>query len=555
MHTKITRYARSLSHKFLFLAAVLLLAVIGLTFTQSFKSSAQSAKYLLNDDFEDGNANGWSRSGGSWSVTMDGSQSFRQSSFVTKNARVRTGANSWSDYAVEARIKPLKMRPATDGFVALLARAQSNDSYYYLALRKNNRIELKKLVDGSSTTLASKSLPITSFEWHLVRLELRGSSIKAFVNGALQLSANDSEFGSGNIGLATYYGTAHFDDVTVSSLSGSPTPTPSPTPTSTPTPTPAPTATPTPTVTPTPSVTPTPAPREHPIGFASVNALGRNGTTGGTGGTTVTVSTTAELLDYIGRSGAYVIKVNGLISLPSGMHNITSDKTILGIGSYSGVSGGGLQVTNSSSNIIVRNLLFTNALDDSFNVQNSSHHIWVDHCTFTNGYDGLLDIKRGSDFITVSWNHFYGHDKTALLGHSDGNGSQDIGHLRVTYHHNWFDGSVQRNPRVRFGDPVHVFNNYYNGNSGYGVASTMDAGVLVEGNYFEGLQNPTVTVTGDSDRGRLVQRNNFFVNSGTPESAGTVRDPADYYNYSLDPAHQVKEIVTRGAGVGVLQIQ
>jgi len=99
-----------------------------------------------------------------------------------------------------------------------------------------------------------------------------------------------------------------------------------------------------------------------------------------------------------------------------------------------------------------------------------------------------------------------------LLGHDDGNSAEDLGHLRVTYHHNWFDGSVQRHPRVRFAEPVHVFNNYYVGNSGYGVASTMNAGVLVEGNYFDGVAKPTVTETGDSDPGHLVQRQNVFVN-------------------------------------------
>jgi hypothetical protein len=45
------------------------------------------------------------------------------------------------------------------------------------------------------------------------------------------------------------------------------------------------------------------------------------------------------------------------------------------------------------------------------------------------------------------------------------------------------DGSRQRNPRVRFGEPVHVYNNYYRNNELYGIASTMNGGVLVEGNY------------------------------------------------------------------------
>ncbi len=96
----------------------------------------------------------------------------------------------------------------------------------------------------------------------------------------------------------------------------------------------------------------------------------------------------------------------------------------------------------------------------------------------------------------------------------------DQGHLRVTYHHNFFDGSKTRHPRVRLGEPVHVFNNYFRNND-YGVASTSDAGVVVEGNHFENVRQPTYTRYGDSkEPGRLVERGNRFVKSGTPQARG-----------------------------------
>ena len=60
---------------------------------------------------------------------------------------------------------------------------------------------------------------------------------------------------------------------------------------------------------------------------------------------------------------------------------------------------------------------------------------------------------------------------------------------------------------MRFGNPVHVYNNYYAGNE-YGVASTEGAGVLVEGNYFENTDEPTLVGEADSGPGTLVQRNN-----------------------------------------------
>ncbi|MFG1992414.1 hypothetical protein ACGFJ7_20780 [Actinoplanes sp. NPDC048988] len=53
---------------------------------------------------------------------------------------------------------------------------------------------------------------------------------------------------------------------------------------------------------------------------------------------------------------------------------------------------------------------------------------------------------RGADYVTVSWNHSAGTDKSMLTGHSDGAASTDVGHLKVSIHHNWFDGSRQRHP-------------------------------------------------------------------------------------------------------------
>ncbi len=92
--------------------------------------------------------------------------------------------------------------------------------------------------------------------------------------------------------------------------------------------------------------------------------------------------------------------------------------------------------------------------------------------------------------MTVSWNHTHHHTKNMLLGHDDSNGAQDVGRLKVSYHHNWFDATPQRNPRVRFGEPVHVYNNYFFYNTDTGVACQADAGCVVEGNYFENVEEP-----------------------------------------------------------------
>ncbi|MFB4268047.1 polysaccharide lyase family 1 protein [Nonomuraea sp. GTA35] len=272
------------------------------------------------------------------------------------------------------------------------------------------------------------------------------------------------------------------------------------------------------------------------------------GTTGGGSAPATTVSSASALTSALSSGSAAVIRVSGTISC-SGMLRVASNKTVIG-NSGATISGCGFNVSQAS-NVIIRNLNFRNWGDDGINVQYSTR-VYIDHNSFSNGGDGALDIKRSSDYITVSWNRFFDHDKTMLLGHSDSNGAEDRGRLRVTYHHNWFDGTNQRHPRVRFGNPVHVFNNYYGNVGSYGVASTQEAGVLVEGNYFENTDDPFHLGEGSSPAGSLVARNNHFVNSGSGQSGGSVRSIP--YSYSLDSASSVKSIVTAGAGAGRISI-
>ena len=282
-----------------------------------------------------------------------------------------------------------------------------------------------------------------------------------------------------------------------------------------------------------------------PIGWASVEG----GTKGGAGGMTVTVSDAAAFTKATASGDPLLIQVAGEIKL-SGTVRVKPNKTIEGQGATAALTGGGINL-RSTNNVIVRNLTLHDSPDDAINVE-GSHHVWIDHCDLSKCGDGLLDIKAGSDFVTVSWNRFHDHQKTCLLGHSDSASAlaKDKGHLRVTYHHNFFDGSKTRHPRVRIGETVHVFNNYYR-DCEYGVASVADAGVLVEGNFFEKVQNPTHTLYGNSKvPGRLVERLNVAMDSGPFATRGEVREAKEAYAYTLDDAQKVRELVRAGAGVG-----
>ncbi|MEU3696916.1 right-handed parallel beta-helix repeat-containing protein [Streptomyces griseoviridis] len=275
-----------------------------------------------------------------------------------------------------------------------------------------------------------------------------------------------------------------------------------------------------------------------PVGFGAA-------TTGGAGGGTVTVSTASAFISAVQSGSAQTVRVNGTIALSS-MTKVASNKTIVGVGTSGKITGSGLNVANAN-NVIIQNLTFTGSNDDAINVQYSTN-VWIDHNDISDAYDGAVDIKRASTNITVSWNRTHDQDKNMLLGHSDDNASEDTGKLKVTYVNNWFDGTNQRNPRVRFGNPVHVLNNYFSDIGSYGVASTENAGVLVEGNYFENTEDPYHLGEGSSDEGSLVARNNYFVGSGTGQTGGSVASIP--YSYTAQSASSVKATVTAGAGVG-----
>jgi pectate lyase len=306
--------------------------------------------------------------------------------------------------------------------------------------------------------------------------------------------------------------------------------------------------------------TPPPPPPPPPGGIVGW-ATQAGGTTGGAGGATVTVSSFTDFRTQAQNSGARTILVSGMLS-GSGTVEISANKTIRGVGASSGISGTTLNIEDMSpANVIIQNMNIRGVPGtDAIQIENATH-IWIDHNTMSSTieddpdfYDGMLDITHAADYITVSWNTIRNHWKTSLVGHSDGNESEDQGHLRVTYHHNWFDRTFERSPRVRFGETVHVFNNYYsnviNNAESYAIASTMDAGLLVEGNVFENVQQACWSASGyaDSDPGRLVARNNSLTNSGPCETNGTVASIP--YNYTAENVGTVKSSVTAGAGAG-----
>lgn len=282
---------------------------------------------------------------------------------------------------------------------------------------------------------------------------------------------------------------------------------------------------------------------------------------------------------------------------------VPSRTTLVGVGPDAAIVNGGLAL-DRVDNVIIRNIRFSDAYDffpawdpkDNANGEWNSEndnlslrgatHVWIDHCSFDDGprpdhaepvllgrpvqhHDGLLDITHQSNWVTVSWNHFRDHDKTTLVGGSDAH-VQDAGTLKTTFHHNWYQRTKERTPRVRYGD-VHVYNNLFDGSADGGYPYAYSLGIGLQSRIYS---ERNVWLTPPSVRSAQLLRvlkGHRFADSGSTHNGVAVdflselrvHHPgvnwADAVGWTpslflaMDPASEVQTRVQRGAGAGRIQ--
>jgi hypothetical protein len=174
---------------------------------------------LLTDNFQDGNASGWTSNAASWSVVNDGNGTgnlvYQQSNSATGDYYSTNGAG-WSDQIVEADMKATAFDPAaTEDWLGLGARYIDFNNHYYVTLRSTNTLVLRKALGGVFTTLDSASFTVSTGTTYRVRLEVIGTSIKVYVNGVVQLEATDNSHSSGGVILRTFRAATQYDNVQV----------------------------------------------------------------------------------------------------------------------------------------------------------------------------------------------------------------------------------------------------------------------------------------------------------------------------------------------------
>ncbi len=241
------------------------------------------------------------------------------------------------------------------------------------------------------------------------------------------------------------------------------------------------------------------------------------------------------------------------------VYEVGSNKTILGIENAK-IAFGGLRIkarpTNTANNIVIRNVEFWDAHgstdfdtlipefkdkkagSDQISVEGTyakgeyvsefiPENIWIDHCSFSDGvcvdldrnfnHDGAIDVKAVHN-MTISWCDFSNHDKVTLIGSGDKfTESKD---RQITFHHNYYHGTVQRMPRSR-GCQVHLYNNVYENigtekNHGYSLGPGIGSLFIVEGNTF-GSHKGKILRYADSSKPEDETFSKLFVNKNNPE--------------------------------------
>jgi galactosylceramidase len=136
------------------------------------------------------------------------------------------GNTAWTDYEVSADVSI----ETTAGWASLLGRISStgtgygtSPNAYSMTMTPTGACTLYASTTSSSTatTLATGQATLAAGSWHNMKLVFQGTSIKGLVDGTQVLTATDSKYSKGNVGLGTAAKTtALFDNLIVNTVNG-----------------------------------------------------------------------------------------------------------------------------------------------------------------------------------------------------------------------------------------------------------------------------------------------------------------------------------------------
>lgn len=226
-----------------------------------------------------------------------------------------------------------------------------------------------------------------------------------------------------------------------------------------------------------------------------------------------------------------------------------SNKTIDGRGASVSFYNNGFAV--QSRNIIFANLNMKGGANDGITIKDGGGDVWIDHCSFNSWTDEAIGITTPTASawtdVTISWCKFFSQGKVILIGGYDGIPYGE--RMRVTLHHNWFNGTDQRHPRIRKA-LVHAYNNYMLHWVTNGMVSSEAAQLFTEYNIFDAGSNPAAVVTNYPPAPGFARNSNNWKIDGASDpqnSPASVFTPS--YGYTAEAANStLRTKITTHAG-------
>lgn len=200
-----------------FTRTLAVLLVFSMVFSMGLiKPGPAFAATLFSDNFEDGDAAGWSVVKGgaaNFSVVSDNTMVYKiqyASGGITEKLAV-AGNAGWTNYSVESKVKLLSGSNA-----GILARYVDANNFYYLKIdSSNDNIQLSKRVNGTFALLAETALTINTNTVYTLKLSVDGANLTGYVDGIQKITASDSTFSAGKIGTRGTSTTYILDDIVV----------------------------------------------------------------------------------------------------------------------------------------------------------------------------------------------------------------------------------------------------------------------------------------------------------------------------------------------------
>ncbi len=168
---------------------------------------------LLQDDFNDGNADGWVAGSGTWNVVQG---EYR----ATGSGATRlNGSTAWTDYSFSAMLRG----DSTDNRPGLYLRYLDSNNYVRLFWNSTSVLRLQQRVGGTFTTIQDYSYVFTPNTWYHFEVQVVSNTIYIWINGALltPVRSFSPTLSAGRIGLynsGTGTSVSRFDDILVTRL-------------------------------------------------------------------------------------------------------------------------------------------------------------------------------------------------------------------------------------------------------------------------------------------------------------------------------------------------